>query len=421
MVRIGLFCFLFHSAVAQNDIMLLYRDAMALMVKKNFEHAEQKLRILDSLMPDDTEIYFLRAQVLAQMGDHTKAMGLLKASLIMGSDMLFAIGKDSAFVGLWADSEFQNLLKEIEQLKRPVHHSRDAYLLTERDLIPEGTAYDGHTGQLFISSTYKRKIKRIYPDGRSDDFTKEGQDGLLGVVGMEVDSVRRILWVNSCNNPNMPIRDSHADARVPARVHKFDLTTGRLLQRYDAPAGSHFFNDLTVTAKGDVFITDTESGEIWQIAAERHTLEIFLKLQNVLFLNGITKSPDDQWLYVAHVAGILVIDIATRRYEPLKHPPLFPLGSIDGLAFYKQSLIAHQSGVVGRIKRIYLDNDLRTATHAAVLEAHNPHFDQPTTGEIGGSFYYYIANAQLRSGFRNKKIKPYHELRDVVILKIPLE
>ncbi|HNO11713.1 MAG TPA: hypothetical protein PKI67_12355, partial [bacterium] len=183
MVRIGLFCFLFHSAVAQNDIMHLYRDAMALMVKKNFEHAEQKLRILDSLMPDDTEIYFLRAQVLAQMGDHTKAMGLLKASLIMGSDMLFAIGKDSAFVGLWADSEFQNLLKEIEQLKRPVHHSRDAYLLTERDLIPEGTAYDGHTGQLFISSTYKGKIKRIYPDGRSDDFTKEGQDGLLGVVG----------------------------------------------------------------------------------------------------------------------------------------------------------------------------------------------------------------------------------------------
>ena len=69
--------------------------------------------------------------------------------------------------------------------------------LEERDLIPEGTAYDPVTEQVFISSMYKRKIVAIRNDGSHYDFAKEASDDLWATFGMEVDPLRRKLWVIS--------------------------------------------------------------------------------------------------------------------------------------------------------------------------------------------------------------------------------
>ena len=54
-----------------------------------------------------------------------------------------------------------------------------------------------------------------------------------------------------------------------------------------------------------------------------------------------------------------------------------------------------------------------------VLERHHPRFVQPTTGEVAGDLYYYIANAQLRR-FRDGKILPWDSLAPVLVLKTDL-
>ena len=49
-----------------------------------------------------------------------------------------------------------------------------------------------------------------------------------------------------------------------------------------------------------------------------------------------------------------------------------------------------------------------------------PHFEQPSTGQIAGNHYIYLANAQMRSAFENGVIKSKSELENIVLLKLEL-
>ena len=80
---------------------------------------------------------------------------------------------------------------------KPVNRPELLSEIQEKDLIPEGTAYDSVTQQVFISSMYKRKIVAIRKDGSTYDFIKEAQDSIWGTLGMEIDPMRRKLWVIS--------------------------------------------------------------------------------------------------------------------------------------------------------------------------------------------------------------------------------
>ena len=71
------------------------------------------------------------------------------------------------------------------------------YIISERDIIPEGVAFDAATQTIFVSSTYKRKIVSIDKDGKVSDFITESQDDIKSVIGMEVDSKTKSLWVVS--------------------------------------------------------------------------------------------------------------------------------------------------------------------------------------------------------------------------------
>ena len=55
------------------------------------------------------------------------------------------------------------------------------------------------------------------------------------------------------------------------------------------------------------------------------------------------------------------------------------------------------------------------------LELHNPLFDFPTTGEIAGTDYYYIANSQLRNFNSDGSLFPEDKLNDVYILRMKLD
>src|SRR4051812_9537514 len=68
----------------------------------------------------------------------------------------------------------------------PPRHAEVAFTINEKDLIPEGIAYDPAQKEFYVGSILKRKIVRIDSSGRASDFTSEGQDGLFKVLGMTV-------------------------------------------------------------------------------------------------------------------------------------------------------------------------------------------------------------------------------------------
>jgi sugar lactone lactonase YvrE len=305
--------------------------------------------------------------------------------------------------------------------------SQVAFRIAERELIPEGIAYDPQARIFYVGSTYQRKIVSVDEKGVVRDFTGEAQEGLLGVLGMKVDAKRRLLWVVSTNaGGGMPGKGLDRDCLGCSAVFKYDLRTGRLIKKYalNNKPNVHFLNDLTVNSNGDVFITDTITGDIYLISRRKDELELFVNLGQKAFPNGIDLSGDEKLLFVAAADGIRVVNLRDQRSRTLKLPDGVSPVVIDGLYFYKGGLIAVQPFADQRkVVRYSLDKGANAVTKAEVIEPVHPLFNQPTTGVIVGKDFYYIANSQLqlfRSIYKPDGAYDKGQLLDVVVLRVRL-
>lgn len=305
--------------------------------------------------------------------------------------------------------------------------SQVAFKIEERELIPEGIAYDPLARVFYVGSTYKRKIVSVDEKGVVRDFTGEAQDGLLGALGMKVDVKRRLLWALSSNAGGaMPGKGLDRDCLGCSAVFKYDLRTGRLIKKYalSNKPDAHFLNDLTINARGDAFLTDTVSGGIYLISSMKDELELFLNLGQKAFPNGIDLSGDEKHLFVAAADGIRAVNLRDKSSRTLKFPDGVSPTVIDGLYFYKKSLIAIQPFAAQRkVVRYSLDEGADAITKVEVIEAEHTLFQQPTTGVIVGGDFYYIANSQLqlfRSLYKPDAAYDKDKLLGVVILRVRL-
>lgn len=295
---------------------------------------------------------------------------------------------------------------------------RKDYILTERNLIPEGVAFDHRTNTIYIGSTFKRKIVQITDDGSVSDFISEKADGVFSIVGMEVDEDRGILWANTAHaNGVMPLVDPHPTEDWMTNITSFDIEQKKQIKQY-ALSGKGFLNDVTILPSGDVFATDTYNNKIYKIDAKVDSLQLFLAPEGFTFLNGITFSAKHKSLFVSCTEGIFKIDPETKAYKLLSVPDGMDVGTIDGLTFHENYLIGHQSKIVSRF---YLNEGADAIINAELLDS-GKEFDSSTTGEVGEGFYYFIVNSQIRSGIDKTKasIKPIDSLNDIIIRKIKL-
>jgi sugar lactone lactonase YvrE len=375
-----------------------------------------------AIAPRVPPVAYHHARAHALAGTNDSALALLARLAVEGAVVVDEAPADSAFDRLRRSRRWSEVAASIESSRRPISTSTTAFELPERDLTAEGTAWDAKTGTLYLSSLYKRKIVTIGPDGTARDFITPGQDGIGPVVGIEVDAARRGLWAASMvlQEAGIPLSDTTFMAH--GLLFHYDVDTGRLRRRYVLkPTGErrHGFNDLTVMPNGDVYVTDSQSGGIYKLSAGAGEVVEVLPPGTYTFPNGITRTEDGRLLFVAHGAGVDRIEVGTGRRLRLASPDILNLGGIDGLAFHHNTLIAHQPGWFNRVVRLRLDPGQERIASWEVLERHHPRFRQPTTGEVAGDLYYYIANAQLRS-FRDGKILPWDSLAPVLVLKTDL-
>lgn len=303
--------------------------------------------------------------------------------------------------------------------------SSPAFTIPEADLIPEGIAYDPIARTIYVSSTYKRKIVSIDSLGTVRNFTEPGQDGLWGVLGMQVDADRRLLWAVSTHaGPGMPMQNMVQEDTGRSSVFKYDLNTGTLLKKYTiGPDPAHFLNDLVLNKAGDVFITDSRERSIFTISQQRDEIELLVVLENVGSPNGITISDDGRYLFTALWGGGDVgrISLPDRDLVLLKKPEGVKINA-DGLYFYHNNLITIEPfDSLEVVNRYQLTEDRTAIAHHEVLEAGHPALIQPTTGVIVGNRFYYNANSQLQvfSRLYNEHGEdfPKDQLHNVVILE----
>jgi len=295
-----------------------------------------------------------------------------------------------------------------------------AFTIPEKEVAPEGVAYDPVTKAFFVASVRKGKIVRVGPDGRISDFVASGR-GLRSALGIGIDPKRRTLWVASEAIPQM----NGAKEGDPPRsaLFEFDLDSGKLRKEHSPPAAEKpaYFDDLAVAADGRVYVNDGRTPRIYFLDPGKGGLEVFLESDAMRGTQGLAAAPDGKALYASDYASLYRIDVATKAVARIPVPADLALNGIDGLVLSESRLVAIQNGIEPhRILLLELAPGGATIARGRILEMNNPHFDEPTLGTVVGDALYVSANNQGHRYYDLKNPPKPGDLQDAVILKVPL-
>ncbi len=329
---------------------------------------------------------------------------------------------DGDFAAIRQTEGYKRVLAGMNALRkeRVASGAARAFTIPEKGFIAEGVAYDPVTRSFFVGSIRHRKIVRIDAAGKVSDFVPAARDGLLSALGMRVDAVRRTLWVATQAFPSMD--GYRKDDPKPAAVLEFDVDSGRLRKRHEPEGGGKTLacDDLTVGPDGTVYVNDGESSRIWTIPP-RGALQVFLETDAFGGTQGLVASEDGRTLYVSDYQSLYAVDLASRRVTPIAVPRDLSLSGVDGLTRYENSLIAIQNGIIPhRVIRLDLAPDRVTIAESRILEMNHPDFDEPTLGVVVDGALYFSADSQGQKFLDPKRPVRPGELRDAVILKLPL-
>lgn len=387
--------------------------------QKDYQSFLANMKLAAQLRPNHPRLMFNLAAGYALTGNQTEALEWLNKMTAMG--LVFPADKESDFDSIKGSTEFQSVLKNIEHNKLPVINGGAAFTLHEKGFIPEGIAYDPSTQTFYLGSVYKRKIVGVNKQGEARDFAT-AQDGLWSVMGMKVDARRRLLWVASAAHPQMSNYDPAENGSTG--LFKFDLRSGKLLKKYllTKDSKNHWFGDLVLNARGDVFTTDSVTPAIYSISLGKDELEMFLVDPAFVNLQGLDFTADGKHLFVADYAkGLFVIDLATKKVFSLEQAPDITLLGIDGLYSYRGTLLAVQNGInPPRLVRLFLDRARTRVERLTTLAANDPIFDEPTLGVLVKDNFYLIANSQWGAIDEKGRLAPAEKLKEPVVLKVRL-
>ncbi|HLZ12622.1 MAG TPA: hypothetical protein VKP58_08555 [Candidatus Acidoferrum sp.] len=368
-----------------------------------------QIAVVEKLLPhfpDRAAALYLLAAAEQHLGESREALKLLKECIALREGFDPSGGPE--FAGLRTSHEFTELVEKIHRDFPVVAQARLALLTEEKNLIPEGLAWDPHRKVFYLGSLAQRKIIEITPGSRVSDFVPANRDRLFPVLGIRLDPRDSTVWANTAE-----------DRGNSALVHF--SSSGILLGRY-APGDSrkHFFNDLVVRQSGEVLLTDSVDNRIVRFDPATQEFSPLPVHRDLFYPNGITLAPDNNTLFVADSLGVLRVDLQTLATIDVNPGPHSTLAGADGLYWYNGGLIAIQNGIGSpRVAAFKLSEDGTRVTRTTVLENRSPFTSLPTTGAIRGSDFYFISNSHI-DNLNDDKILDVTQLEPVRIAVLHL-
>src|SRR5216683_6512494 len=235
---------------------------------------------LQSVVPDRGAILYFLSTAKQHLGETRAALSLLRDCLALREG--FDPSGDPAFLGLKGSKEFDELAEKVRRDFPPVAAARFAFVTEEKDLIPEGLAYDEKRNLYYLSSLNRKKIVKIDSEGRVSDFVPGDRYGLLPVLGIRLDPSDGTVWADSFENAGR------------TELLHFN-SAGKLLDRY-APKDNakRGFNDLVVRKNGEVIATDSLSNQVIRFDPPSQTFVPLTTYRMLFYPNGIALADDDQ-------------------------------------------------------------------------------------------------------------------------------
>jgi hypothetical protein len=382
-------------ARAPCDVFCHARLAHEAEAKRDYAEQETHVRAVAALAPSHPGVVYEVARGLARRGRTDAAVAALQRLGAMG-DTRDPHG-DVLFIPLRTARGYASARNRLLANRLPILDGSLAFELPDPDFLPEALAYDSVRQRFLVGSLNRRAIVAVAPNGVATPFIAN-VPGMLRVVGIHIDAERGRLWFATWAPDSTRLSDS---SEVPSATRLFlaDLATGRIQRSWAPDRGrtGHLLNDFVVLGDGSLLLTDTERGSIYRLRSPSDTLELFVQPDPERFsaANGITAAPDGRTLYVAFVEGIAHVDLATRAVTLMPSPDSVSTAAIDGLYWYRGSLVAVQGvPTLQRVIRFTLAANGRRIESGMVMERGLAVVNQPTTGTIVGARFYYIANSQ---------------------------
>jgi sugar lactone lactonase YvrE len=354
---------------------------------------------------DHPIIFYFLARGYALTGNQDAAILWLNKIAELG--VFLEPGKDPQFASIHNSPKFEAVKKSFQENIKPTDHSKPAITIADKNLVPEGIAYDPSDQKFYFGGAARPEIV-VYKEGKFEKFSQP-EDGLWSVLGMKIDPRARTLWVASSALAG--------EEKGKSGVFQYDLKQRKLAARYLLPEGNHGLGEVVVDSKGNVYVTDSASPAIYFL--NKGKLELFLGPEPFRSPQGACLSPDEKILFVADYSrGIFAVELATKKYWKLNRAEkTTTVAGIDGLYLHKNSLVAIQNGVQpNRVLKIEISPDNTKIERVEVLESNHGTFPEPTLGVVVENDFYYIGNSMIGPYLENPKV----ELKPAVILKLPL-
>ncbi len=348
---------------------------------------------LHTLYPNVGDYAFALAVLYASKGDKTATYDLLLKMKEQGYG--YDLENDKRFAKV-ADTELWKFLAQsLKANMRPFGEGKPAFELPKGDFLHESLAWDPKRKQLLVGSAREGTIQLAGTDGQLKPFIRpDATNGLWGVYAMAVDADRDLLYVAATSSTLF--KGFSQDDLGKSGVFKFQLSSGRFLERYLAPGpGTHSLTSITVGKSGAMFVADGLRNLIYKI--EGKWLKVAVSDPNLRSVRGLAVSDDGKLLYFAdYQLGLFGVHLATGKGFPVTYnPKTLVLGGIDGLYWYEGTLVVIENGMhPQRVMRLTLSPEGSSITRIMPLDVANPAFKLPTYGAVAGDKLYFVANSQ---------------------------
>lgn len=365
---------------------LIYNQSLDAYKNKDYHLFLKLAKQLDSIRPMHPTFTYNLASAYSLNGKKQEALSVLKTIVLANNTVAFE--GDSDFESIKEDKKFKELLQLKVSQSAVIESSIQKISLSEKDLHPEGLLYLQKHKLWLASSIRNKKIVAFDANGKCTDWFT---DCSYSVFALKTDSNQKYLWVACSAIPEMKGFTKKDDGK--SEILKIEIATQKLIHRYRAE-GSHVFGDIIVAKNNDIYISDSLEPFIYKI--EKDSLLLWKDLKKEAFnLQGITFNEDESKLFIAdYLKGVLVINIKTKEHSWLDFPEETSKKGIDGVVFYKKSLIAIQNGVMPiRIVRYKLNDSAAKIIDFVVMDNNREAFNEPALATLVQNKLYFFANS----------------------------